>query len=54
MNFFDPDVLNRMAHKVAAVDALMKNPNFHSTGPDVGMKVMIPSFVIRDLSSLSF
>ncbi|GAX86215.1 hypothetical protein CEUSTIGMA_g13628.t1 [Chlamydomonas eustigma] len=38
MDYFDPEILNRMAHKVAAVDALMKNPSFHISSPDVGLK----------------
>mmetsp|Transcript_28874 Transcript_28874/g.63614 ORF Transcript_28874/g.63614 Transcript_28874/m.63614 type:complete len:1064 (-) Transcript_28874:692-3883(-) len=40
MDFFDPEVLNKMAQKLAAVDALVKNPGFGrpANGPDMGMK----------------
>ncbi|GFH21857.1 uncharacterized protein HaLaN_19232 [Haematococcus lacustris] len=40
MDWFDPDVLNRMAQKLGTVDALMMNPAFRSMAqaPDAGMR----------------
>jgi hypothetical protein len=39
LNYFDPDLLNRMAHKVANLDALLqKNPAILRAGPDLGLK----------------
>ncbi len=41
MEHFDPEVLNRMSVKMAAVDALLKSPAFNrnAVAPDIGMRV---------------
>ncbi|KAJ9525337.1 hypothetical protein QJQ45_003294 [Haematococcus lacustris] len=56
MDWFDPDVLNRMAQKLGTVDALMMNPAFRSMAqaPDAGMRDLENQLrrVVRDVRTL--